>query len=97
MRAELESSASLWYILTGIITPVREDDRSNESGVTESKRGITSANSGVFCSTDNRRYPLCLLKHDRSSQPGHLLGRGSMSRAHQSHRSSVNTFACSDV
>ncbi|KAG5446974.1 Semaphorin-3C, partial [Clonorchis sinensis] len=34
---------------------------------------------------------------NRSSQPGHLLGRRSMYRAHQSHRSSVNTFACSDV
>ncbi|KER24373.1 hypothetical protein T265_07933 [Opisthorchis viverrini] len=34
---------------------------------------------------------------NRSSQPGQLLGRRSMSRAHQSHRSSVNTFACSDV
>ncbi|KER31939.1 hypothetical protein T265_01874 [Opisthorchis viverrini] len=34
---------------------------------------------------------------NRSSQPGQLLGRCSVSRAHQSHRSSVNTFACSDV
>ncbi|GAA48988.1 hypothetical protein CLF_102345 [Clonorchis sinensis] len=30
-------------------------------------------------------------------QAGQLLGRRSMGRAHQSHRSSVNTFACSDV
>ncbi|KAG5443253.1 hypothetical protein CSKR_111050, partial [Clonorchis sinensis] len=34
---------------------------------------------------------------NRSSQLGQLLGRRSMGRAHQSHRSSVNTFACSDV
>ncbi|KER24517.1 hypothetical protein T265_14404, partial [Opisthorchis viverrini] len=34
---------------------------------------------------------------DRSSQAGQLLDRRSMSRAPQSHRSSVNTFACSDV
>ncbi|GAA54951.1 hypothetical protein CLF_106179 [Clonorchis sinensis] len=34
---------------------------------------------------------------NRSSKPGQLLGRRSMGRAHQSHRSSVNTFACSDV
>ncbi|KER20589.1 LOW QUALITY PROTEIN: hypothetical protein T265_15285, partial [Opisthorchis viverrini] len=33
----------------------------------------------------------------RSSQPGQLLGRRSMCRAHQSHRSSVNAFACSEV
>ncbi|KER23422.1 hypothetical protein T265_08695 [Opisthorchis viverrini] len=34
---------------------------------------------------------------NRSSQPGQLLGRPSISRAHQSHRSSVNTFACLDA
>ncbi|GAA54090.1 hypothetical protein CLF_112149 [Clonorchis sinensis] len=34
---------------------------------------------------------------NRSSQPGQLLGRRSVGRAHRSHRSSVNTFACSDV
>ncbi|KER22708.1 hypothetical protein T265_09269 [Opisthorchis viverrini] len=34
---------------------------------------------------------------NRSSQPGQLLGRLSMSRAYQSHHSIVNTFACSDV
>ncbi|KAG5446187.1 hypothetical protein CSKR_106078 [Clonorchis sinensis] len=37
MRAKLESSASLWCGLTGIITPEQKDDRSNESGVNMNK------------------------------------------------------------
>ncbi|GAA51215.1 hypothetical protein CLF_105728 [Clonorchis sinensis] len=61
----------------------------------------------VYCPEDelkpyyNRRNSLlqadgCLLFSERVVIPKEM-GRRSMSRAYESHRSSVNTFACSDV
>ncbi|KER33003.1 hypothetical protein T265_12712, partial [Opisthorchis viverrini] len=72
----------------------------NRSGVNTFARSDVKIESIAYTLVTQGRSDGFKSRHGywiRSSQPGQLLGRRSMSRAHQSHRSSVNTFARSDV
>ncbi|GAA51805.1 hypothetical protein CLF_106818 [Clonorchis sinensis] len=78
--------SSVWAVEIKVSPHQREEAMDSNFALIRIHQQCTSAN---------------LTAHDRFrspwDSPGQLLGRRSMGLAHQSHRSSVNTFACSDV